>query len=187
MNSGPGSAGQEHWLTFFKSFCFLFVTTGPAAFLVYFGVVWLQDDPFHAPVSVFNGYFGYELWEISQHPFAFLLSISFLLSLTGSLWLVLVAPRLRRLHTLQALAVPWIAMLLTSPVWGLLWSLFRWHPAGFSAPDVMMMFYRHDIGVGLSLGWLSALISFPINFLSLGTVWLLLMVCRKLILHSPDR
>jgi hypothetical protein len=190
MQTTTEPAREHQWDSLLKSFSFLFVTTSIAAYLLFFGVDRLQGNyAYHSPVYIFNGYFGYFLWEIRQQPFAYLLSISFFLSLLGALWLGLVVPRTRRFHALQALAVPWIAMLITSPVWGLIWSMYRWPPQGFSDTSIMMMFYRHDIGVGLSLGWLSAIISFPINILSYIVVYILLLISKRLFLHrdkSPE-
>jgi hypothetical protein len=47
----------------------------------------------------------------------------------------------------------------------------------------MLLFYRHDIGVGLMLGWLSAIISFPINILSYGVAYTGLIGSKKLFLR----
>jgi len=173
------------WAIFTASFGFLFITTSIAAFIVFFGVRFIRGNTtYESPVYVFNGYFGYSLWEIADYPFDFLLSISFFLALSGAFWIAFVAPYKKRYHSLQALAVPWIAVILTSPVWGLIWSMNRWPPGHFTDPDMMMLFYRHDITVGLTLGWLSAIISFPLNLVSYSTVYALLLIAKRLFLQK---
>jgi hypothetical protein len=176
---------KKIWAIFFASFGFLFITTSIAAFIVFFGISFIRGNiPFESPVYVYDGYFGYSLREIAEHPFDFLLSISFFLALSGAFWVAFFAPYKKRYHSLQALAVPWIAVILTSPVWGLIWSINRWPPGYFTDPDVMMLFYRHDISVGLTLGWLSAIISFPINLVSYSTVYGLLLIAKRLFLQK---
>ena len=175
------SSTDPHWMSPLKSFSFLLVTTSIAAFLLFFGVDWLQGNHAnHSPVFVTNFYHGYYLREIREHPFVFLLSISIVFSSLGAAWINAVVPRARRFHALQALAIPWIALIVASPIWGLVWSMLRWPPGSFSDPTVMILFYRHDIGVGLSLGWLSAIVSFPINILSYTVVSLLLLITKRL-------
>ena len=171
------------WASFFRAFVFLFVATSISAFLLFFAIRYLQGGgQYDAPVMVFDGYHSGDLWVIAEHPIPFLLSISLLLSLSGSLWIVVIAPRVKRYHSLQALLIPWVALILASPVWGLIWSMYRWPPQGFSDPSVMLMFYRHDALFGLSLGWLSGLISFPINILSYITVYGLILLSKKIFL-----
>jgi hypothetical protein len=175
------SSEGPHWVSTLKSFSFLLVTTSIAAFLLFFGVDWLQGNhAYHSPVFVTNFCQGYYLSEIREHPFAFLLSISLVSSILGAAWISVVVPKTRRFHALHALVIPWIAVIAASPIWGLVWSMFRWPPGSFSDPSTMMLFYRHDIGVGISLGWLSAIISFPINILSYTAVSLLLLISKRL-------
>ena len=106
---------KNFWAIFVVSFGFLFITTSIAAFIFFFGVRFMMGNaPYESPVIVFNGYFGYSLWEIADYPFDFLLSISFFLALSGAFWIAFFAPYKKRHHCLQALAVPWIALILTS-------------------------------------------------------------------------
>jgi hypothetical protein len=165
---------------FLKSFCFLFASTSVAAFLLFYGTkLMMGNNPHHSPILITDGYHGYYLWEISEHPFAFLLTIAFFTSVLGTLWITKLAPKYTHYHGLQLLIIPWIALILTSPVWGLIWSIYRWPPQSFTDSSVMMLFYRHDAIVGLSLGWLSAIISFPINVLSYIIVCILLSVGKR--------
>jgi len=173
-------------LKFLKPFCFLFIMTGLAAFLLYFSVreMMKQSVVDISPLVITDGYHGGYLREVTEHPFAFLLTISFFSSLFGACWIVAIAPKYKRFHFLQLLLVPWIALIVTSPVWGVIWSMYR-HPRVFSDTSALMH-YRYDAMFGLSLGWLSAIISFPINILSYSTVCLLLFFSKKLFLKETS-
>jgi hypothetical protein len=177
-NSTDLSRTKSRW-KFLKPFCFLFTTISVAAFLLYFGLAsMLKESKYVSPVVITDGYHGAYLREITQHPFAYLLTISFLAALFGASWIVAIAPRYKRFHSLQLLLIPWVALIVTSPVWGVIWSVYR-HPAGFSDASALMH-YRYDAMFGLSLGWISAIASFPINLLSYITVYLLLLFSKKL-------
>jgi hypothetical protein len=185
MEMTPELKNKTRWVLFFKSFCFLLVTAAIAAFVLFFGLKFLQrNDLYHAPVQVVIGPWSrYNLWEIAEHPFTYLLSISSIYALLGSLWIATIAPKHRRHQNLQALLIPWAAVILTSPFWGLIWSIYRWPPQLFSDSSTMLIFYRHDIEVGLILGWLSAIFSFPINILSYVVSYILLLISKKLFLR----
>jgi hypothetical protein len=187
MNSRINSVKNNYGFTFAKSFGFLFVTTSIAAFLLFYIVDLMNGDtPYHSPVVVYDGYHGYYLWEIAEHPFPFLVAISFFLSLSGAFWVTIIAPKHGHNLNWQILAIPWVALILTSPVWGLIWSVNRWPPQSFLDSSVMMLFYKHDVMVGLSLGWLSGILSFPINVLSYVSVCGLLMINRRLFLFNSN-
>jgi hypothetical protein len=170
-------------LKLLKPFCFLFTTISVAAFLLYFGLASIpKESEYISPIVITDGYHGAYLREITQHPFAYLLTISFFAALFGTSWIVAVAPRYKRFHSLQLLLIPWVALIVTSPVWGVIWSVYR-HPQGFSDASAMMH-YRYDAMFGLNLGWISAIASFPINTLSYITVYLLLLFSKKLFLEK---
>jgi hypothetical protein len=183
MQNDSDSTKDRLGSKFLKPFCFLFITTSIAAFLLYFGLALMtKETEYFSPIVVTDIlHFGY-LREITEHPFAFLLTISFFVSLLGAFWGVAIATNYRRFHWLQLLTIPWIALIVTSPVWGVIWSIYRWPPQSFSDSSTMMLFYRHDAIFGLTLGWLSAIISFPINILSYAIVCLLLFFSKKLFL-----
>jgi hypothetical protein len=186
MNALSDITSKSHWLIFIRSFCFLFITTDTAAFLLYFGVGFLLIGKVidFSPVFITDGYHGGSLQEITEHPFTFLLTISCIFSLLGAFWLTAVAPKYGRFHSLQILIVPWIALIITSPVWGLIWSLYNWPPQSFSDTSVMKLYYLTDAIFGFRMGWLSAIISFPINILSYVTVCMLLFINKKLFIHK---
>lgn len=176
---------NRHVVTFGRSFCFLFLTTIVTAFLLFFAVDFANGAaPNNAPVVVSNGFHRYSLWEIAANPYPYLLSISFFFSFLGAFWVTKVAPRYKNYSYLQIFVIPWLALIVTSPVWGLIWSINRWPPQGFSSSDVMMLFYKHDVMVGLTLGWLSGLLSFPINIISYVAVCGLLVINKKLFFYS---
>ncbi len=185
LESTP-KATKRVWLApFARSFLFLFATTSVSAFALYFGVKYLQGpDQYFAPIFVFDGWHGSDLSTIAEHPFPFLLSISFLLALLAAAWIAIIAPKTKRYQGLQALLIPWITVILASPIWGVIWSIYRWPPEGFSDPDVMWLYYRHDAMFGLDLGWVSALLSFPINILSFVLTYALVLLSKKVFLHE---
>lgn len=151
--------------------------------MLYFGVESMsKESDYVSPVVVTDGYHGGYLKEITQHPFAYLLTISFFAALSGACWIAMIAPRYKRLHLLQLVFVPWIALITTSPVWGILWSMHR-HPQGF-LDAAARAHYQYDAMFGLNLGWMSAIVSFPINILSYTAVYLLLLLSRKMFLEK---
>ncbi len=158
---------KSHWSTIIRSFIFLFISSSISAFILYFGTSLLGEKLIgEAPIYVTDGYHGGTLWTISEHPFPFLLSITFILSTLGVFWITVIKPKVKRFQILQILSIPWITLVFVSPIWGLIWSFYRWPPEGFSDPALMWRFYRHDAIFGLRFGWLSAFMSFPINLLS---------------------
>jgi len=176
----------KNFTSFALPFSFLFATTSLAAFILVFGLklIIMKEYPSFAPVNVFIGIKIRPVREIIENPFPYLLSISFFLSLLGALWISLIAPKLRKFHKLQAFAIPWIAMFLTSPVWGLIWSINLKPPENFLNVDSMMYVYKYHTTMALNLGWISALFSFPTNILSFVITYSLLIISKKL--YLPD-
>lgn len=177
---------MKNYPGFFKPFFFLFITTSIAAFLLYFGVglLLLGRVSDFSPVFVTDGHDAGQFQEITEHPFAFLLTISGIFSLIGTFWLTSIAPKFKRLHFLQILIIPWIALIITSPIWGLILSLYSWPQSSWDDSQ-MMLFHYLNLRFGLRMGWLSGIISFPINVLSFATVCILIFVGRKLFLEKP--
>jgi hypothetical protein len=148
---------------------------------LFYGVDSIDGNmPYNSPVVIFGGFRSYNMTEIRENPFPYLLSIAFVFSLLGAYWTTIMAPKHKRHSKLQILVIPWVAVILTGPIWGLIWSVNRWPPGSFTDSDVMMLFYKHDAIDGLNLSWLSAIFSFPINILSYVTVCGLLIVSKRL-------
>jgi hypothetical protein len=179
---------KSHYLIFlFKSFCFFVVGLGASAFLLFYGVrLMIGDNPYRAVVHINMFVRGYELREIDKQPFPYLLTIVLVSSIIGALWMTFIAPKYTQYFKAQILVLPWISVILTSPIWGIIWSINLRNPQYFvehfqSDPKaVMWLFYRTDAMSGLTLGWLSAIQSFPINFLSYFAFCSLLFAGRKL-------
>jgi len=132
------------------------------------------------------GYYGYDFWQIDENPFPYLLSIVLVSAIIGALWITFVVPKHTQHFVFQILAIPWISLVITSPIWGIIWSVnlrspqyFVQHYSG-DPKAVMWLFYRTDAMSGLSSGWLSAVQSFPINVLSYAVFCLLLLATNKL-------
>ena len=151
---------QSKWLAFVKSFGFLFLAILIASFAVFYfvlnvfrGVVFGFQD---SPIWITLGIRGINFQEILESPFVYLSSISLVSALVGGIWTSFVVPRFSRLIFLQILIVPWIAVILAGPVWGLIWSVNHWPTYDFINYDTMMLFRRTDVVNGLYLSWLSA-------------------------------
>ncbi len=173
MISTSDSKRKFRWATFSKSFCFLFITISIVAFALFYGVesIFNHDAPYTSPVIINLIAKGAYLWEVKQHAFAFLLTLSLFTSLVGSFWIAIIAPKYHRSHNLQLLIVPWIVVILTSPLLGVI---------AYWSQDSSFYAISYHAKLGWSYGWLSAIESFPINILSYTIVCGLLFVSKKL-------
>ncbi|MBI5352026.1 MAG: hypothetical protein HZB50_05260 [Chloroflexi bacterium] len=193
MNKISQSAKFHSITTFFLSFGFLVIGLGVSASLLFSGVKLMIEN--HAIADVLNirtvlhinmGYRGYDFLEIDKQPFPYLLTIVLVSSITGALWTTVVAPKYVQHFKSQILVLPWISVILASPILGIIWSVNLRSPQYFvehysSDPKaVMWLFYRTDAMSGLTSGWLSAIQSFPINILGYVAFCLLLLMSRKL-------
>jgi len=175
---------------FARSFGFLFLALLIASIALFYfvltvfrGVIFgLQD----APIWVMVPFRGVNFREIIETPLAYLSSISLVSALVGAIWTSFVAPRFSRRIPLQVLIVPWVAVLLTGPVWGLIWSVNHWPADGFVDYETMMLFRRTDVENGLYLSWLSAVQSYPLNILSYLIYCGLLLTNKRLFLHNRE-
>jgi len=173
--------------TLFLSFCFLAVGLGIAAFLLFNGVKLMNgDNPYRTVLHINMGFRGYDFREFDKQPFLYLLTITLVSSIIGAFWVTFLVPKYKKNFLAHILVIPWISLVVASPVWGFIWSVNLRSPQYFvehfsSEPKaVMWLFYRTDAMSGLKLGWLSAIQSFPINILSYVAFCLLLFVSRKL-------
>ena len=171
---------------FLLSFCFLAIGLGIAAFLLFNGVkLMIGDNPYRTVLHINMFFRGYRFKEIDQQPFPYLLTIVLVSSIIGSLWTTFIAPKYTQHLTAQILVVPWISVIITSPIWGIIWSINLRSPQYFvehfsnEPKAVMWLFYRTDAMSGLTSGWLSALQSFPINILSYLAFCSILLLSRK--------
>ena len=175
-------------LVFIKSFGFLFPTLLVASFASFYfvlnvfrGVIFGLDD---APIWLTFIFRGINFREIIETPTIYLSSIAFVSSLIGSLWAGFVIPKFPRFIWLQILIVPWVAVIITGAVWGLIWSINRWPPDSFGTYEAMILFRRTDIENGLFNSWLSAAQSYPLNILSYSVYCGLLLVTKKFFLRN---
>jgi len=173
--------------TFFLSFLFLVSGLGVSAYLLFNGVKFMvRDNPYRSVLHITMPFFGYHFGEIDEKPFPYLLTIVLISAIIGALWITFIAPKFTRYIKRQILVVPWVCVIITSPIWGIIWSFNLRNPQYFvehysSDPRaVMWLFYRTDAMSGLTSGWLSAIQSFPINVLSYTAFCLLLFASQKL-------
>jgi hypothetical protein len=180
---------QNRLLVSIKSFVFLFPILLIASFVLFYfvltvfrGVVFgLQDAPIWIRL-----YRGTNFREIIETPTIYLSSIAFVSSLVGALWTGILLPKFSRFIWLQIIIIPWIAIILTGAVWGLIWSVNQWPAEGFTMYEIMMLFRRTDIKNGFLYSWLAAVQSYPLNILSYATFCGLLFVNKILFLKNDE-
>jgi hypothetical protein len=153
----------------------LFVIASAVAFLLYFGMKALSG---RSPIIVmipFRPIIPY----YDRHPVPYLLVIAFIFAVVSALWLTFILPRFTRFRFLQIVALPWIALMLASSVWGMLWA-YHDMQAGFFPPFPQMIDYLlFGAQAGLYFALDSALFSAPMNLLAYGAACLLLMIFVK--------
>ena len=171
---------KQNLRKFSLSFFFLLVSLAVAAYLILQFVWYLnRDKPYLATLCVNSGFVGYCFSKFDEHPLPYLLSIVLVSSLFGALWLVFWVSRYREGLIFQILSVPWISVVVVSPIYGLIYSMQLRSPAYFDGSSLMWFYYRTDALDGLRWGWLSALQSFPINILSYTAFCVLLYFSYK--------
>jgi hypothetical protein len=178
-------------LVFVKSFGFLLSTLLVASIALFYSVLYIfrgtlfgfQDAPIWITLYVR----GANFIEFFDAPVTYLSSIALVSAIVGASWTGFIATRFSRLIWLQILIVPWIAVILTGPVWGLIWSVNHWPASSFGNHAVLMLFRKTDIVTGLSLSWLSAAQSFPLNLFSYVVFCGLLLANKKILLRNEKR
>jgi hypothetical protein len=185
FNSSPRKINQI--TVFLKSFCFLAMGLGIASFLLFNGVKLINgDNPYNSVLHINMFFKWHNFREIDKQPFPYLLTIVLISSVIGGIWTAIIIPKIKLRSKYQILIVPWISLIITSPIWGVIWSINLRSPQYFvdhfsnDPKAVMWLYYRTDAVSGLNLGWLSALQSFPINILSYTVFCFLLWSSRKL-------
>ena len=188
-NSDPS---KYHFLTtFFWSFWFLAVGLGIATFLLFNGIKLMignnaiQDALNIRTVLHINmGFRGHDFWEIDEQPFPYLLTIVLVSSLIGSLWTARVTSKHTQHFMLQILVLPWISVIITSMIWGIIFSKsfrgLQYLAENFPSNPIKWLLTETNVMNGLTWGWLSALQSFPINVLSYTAFCLLLFASKRL-------
>ena len=195
MNKISESSKFHSLTTFLLSFLFLVSGLGISAYLLFSGVKFMiNDNPYRSVLHITMPFYGYHFGEIDEKPFLYLLSIVLISAIIGAFWITFIAPRFTRYIKRQILVIPWICVIITSPIWGIIWSVNLRNPQYFvehysnDPRAVMWLFYRTDAMSGLTTGWLSAIQSFPINVLSYTAFCLLLFASHKLFLNTaPER
>ena len=174
-----------------KTFSFLLPTLLVASFTLFYfvlyvfrGIIFGLDD---APIWLMFPFRGINFYYILETPTIYLSSIALVSALIGALWVGFVIPKFPKLIWLQILIVPWIAVILTGGVWGLIWSVSQWQASNFENYEVLMLYRRTDIKNGLLNSWLSASQSYPLNIFSYGVYCGLLFLSKKFFLRNNER
>jgi len=174
---------KRNWKLFLSSLCFLIPSFLLAAFAVFYAVLYLFPDfsrfGYNSPIQVWVFIRGHNFVEIRESPIPYLCSISIVSALVAAFWKAFILPGSNH-KLIQILFAPWVSVLFTGPVWGLIWSMNRWPAERFQTFDDLMYFRKYDIGTGLSLGCLSAAQSFPLNIISYAAFCGLLYASMRL-------
>lgn len=174
---------KKNWKLFLTSLCFLIPSFLIAAFAVFYAVLYLfpkygQFDN-NSPIQVLLLIKGHNFIEIRESPIPYLCSISLVSALVAAFWNAFILPGSNH-KLVQILFAPWVSVLFTGPVWGLIWSMNRWPAESFQTFDDLMYFRNYDIGTGLSFSCLSAAQSFPLNIISFAAFCGLLYASTRL-------
>lgn len=177
---------KNRGVIFVQASLFLCLTLGIAASVLFFGVRYLYRDIPYKTVFRLFGFKGMNFIGVDSEPTLYLLSIVLISSFLGAIWITFIAPIYSGRVRLHILLLPWISVIITSPIFGLLYSIYLRKPADFleqygtNSNDVMWLFYKTDALSGLKLGWLAAIQSFPINILSYIAFCSILLVSYRL-------
>jgi hypothetical protein len=153
---------------FAKAFLWLFVSSGAAAFALYFGLrARFGLSPILFPFMRARPYYD-------EHPIPFLLSLAVIYAVAGSFWLVFIAPKVKSFRWAQIGIIPCLSVVLVGPLWGVI-AIYYDMEAGFFPPFSAMIHYlAWGAQQGLIAGPISALLSFPINLVSYTIAYSLL-------------
>ncbi len=188
-NSDPS---KNHSLkTFFWSFWFLAIGLGIAAFLLFYGIkLMIENNIIRDALNIRTvlhinlGARGHAFGEIDEYPFPYLLTIVLVSSIIGGLWTAYVASKYTQHIILQILVLPWISVIVTGLIWGIIFSKsfrgLQYLVENFPGNPVKWLLTETNAMNGLTWGWLSALQSFPINILSYVAFCSLLFASKKL-------
>jgi hypothetical protein len=153
----------------------LFSAAGAVAFILYFGMIVLRGQ---SPIVVAIP-LAHVAPYLAEYPVPYLLTMAFVFAVVSALWLMLVMPRFTRFRFLQIMLLPWIALIVAGPIWGMLW-VYHDMQAGFFPAFSQMIDYLL-FGAQQGLFWLLviALASVPFNLLAYGAACLLLVLFVK--------
>ncbi len=164
----------------------LFVTTSAAAFLLYFGMKALNG---RSPIAVFIPFAQVQAAPYHDlYPIPYLLAIALVFAVVSALWLMLITPRFTRFRLLQIILLPWIALMLAGPVWGMLWVYHDMQAGFFPAFPQMIDYLRFGAQQGLYFTLAVVQFSLPLNLLAYGAACLLLvMFVKHFVSEQPER
>src|SRR3970040_2116710 len=114
----------------------MFATSGMSAFGLYFG---LRAFLGHSPLEVVVP-FAHIAPYLNRYPIPYLLSIAFIFALVSALWYAVITDTFPRFRWFQIAMIPFLVVLLTGPVWGMLW-VYHDMEAGFFPDFPGMMGY----------------------------------------------
>lgn len=161
---------------FAKAFLFIFLDSGIAGFVLYFGLRTLL----HQSPIVFTYPRGIPYYD--QHPAPFLISLSIIFALISSFGMVLIAPRIKSSWSRWVLMgiIPFVTVIIAGLVWGII-AIYYDMKVGFFPPLPSMLNYIWwGAQQGMLIGPISAWVSFPINLISYVIAYLLLFALTRI-------
>jgi hypothetical protein len=172
---------MSRFLKFLKMTGTMFLAGGVIAFGLYFGLNALLG---HSPIVVAVPFVHVAQYS-SQYPLPYLLSIAFIFAVVSAFWLTVLMPRLPKFRLFQIALIPLFVVLLTGPIWGMLW-VYHDMQAGFF-PDFSQMIDYLLFGArqGLFFAFNGAVFSFPLNILAYALANLLLLIFMRRLVSAP--
>jgi hypothetical protein len=162
----------------------LFVITSAVAFLLYFGMEAVSE---RSPLVVFVPFAHITPYH-DLYPIPYLLMSALVFAAVSALWLVFIVPRFTGFRFLQIILLPWIALLLTSPIWGMLWVFHDMQAGFFPAFPPMIDYLLFGARQGLYFALNAIVFSLPLNLLAYGATCLLLaMFVKRFGSEQPER
>ncbi|CAG0929362.1 hypothetical protein TFLX_01279 [Thermoflexales bacterium] len=160
---------------FGRMFGLMFVTAGATAFLLYFGMKALNG---RTPIAIYVLFVHFAPYH-ELYPIPYLLIIVLVFAIVGALWLIFIALRFIRFRFLQIIVLPWMAVLLASPVCGMLWVYHDMQAGFFPAFPQMIDYLLFGAQQGVLFALNVVLFSMPLNLLAYGVACLLLVMFAK--------
>jgi hypothetical protein len=171
---------MKKFLAFSKAFVLIFSVSGAAACALYFGLkAWLLYPPILVPLS------RAPVIYLEIYPIPFLITLVALFALPGSVWLVFIAPRLKNLRWLQISMIPFLTIAMAGPAWGALEAYYIMTVEGFHDFSGSLDYLAFGAQIGWPVGFISALVSFPLNLLSYAMACALLYALQRSSMFQP--
>jgi hypothetical protein len=168
---------------FFKIATLMFITSGTAACGLYFGMQALLGHP---PIVVAVPLAHVAQYQ-NQYPIPYLLTFAFVFAVVSALWLVRLRSRRSRLRPIHIAAIPFVAVLLAGPIWGMLWTYHDIQAGFFPGFQQMVDYLLFGAQYGLFFSLNGAVQSLPFSLLAyIAAVILVSVFMKRFVLSKSE-